>query len=312
VQICAECKDKVVRFYHFKRKIQSENKQIKCTTKIPKKHKQRSKIVHDIVDIIDNYSQKCAVSSVKVDEKNNKLIIVAADHDQEYMQTEFNMNYDEEPAEETSIIKISIKEEPDDDSMVYGHSIKFVDPMMLANTKFEGNEKEEEENYENECDDALEYEQLYSLNGQSRRKKLYPKEAKEMAIQKVREGQRISLASRLYNVPYSTLRDFFKKPKMEEKSKKFKKIRMRQNEPTMKAAVDDVMKGMKIVNAAKKYNIPNSSLWDAVNKRKKSLEGAQNVAKNFKIIPIFPEKQPKIVSVRSEATAKSKKKKTEH
>jgi hypothetical protein len=65
-----------VKFYHFKRKAKEIQKQKLQANRVraPKK-KKKNKIVHDIVEIVENYSEKCAISSIRIDESNRKLII---------------------------------------------------------------------------------------------------------------------------------------------------------------------------------------------------------------------------------------------
>lgn len=76
LEICLDCKDKVIKFYHFKRKVHDvqKTKTFRPGRDKPRREK-RSKVVHNIVQIVENYTEKCHVSSIKVDENSRKLII---------------------------------------------------------------------------------------------------------------------------------------------------------------------------------------------------------------------------------------------
>jgi hypothetical protein len=76
-----DCKDKVVKFYHFKRKVKEAQKQsINKSNKLksPPKEK-KSKVVHNIVKIVEDYTAKCSITTVRIDESNKKLIIESQD-----------------------------------------------------------------------------------------------------------------------------------------------------------------------------------------------------------------------------------------
>lgn len=72
-----DCKDKVLKFYHFKRKVREVQKQrnSRQNEQIEARKKKKSKVVHDIVSIVENYSEKCSISSIKIDANSRKLII---------------------------------------------------------------------------------------------------------------------------------------------------------------------------------------------------------------------------------------------
>lgn len=76
LEICLDCKDKVIKFYHFKRKVHDvqKTKTFRPGRERPRREK-RSKVVHNIVQIVENYTEKCNVSTIKVDENSRKLII---------------------------------------------------------------------------------------------------------------------------------------------------------------------------------------------------------------------------------------------
>lgn len=82
MEICLDCKDKVVKFYHFKRRareVQKQNitKNFFTTQNLPPKSKQ-SKVVHNIVKIVEEYSENCSISSIRIDRNSKKLIIESA------------------------------------------------------------------------------------------------------------------------------------------------------------------------------------------------------------------------------------------
>lgn len=72
-----DCKDKVLKFYHFKRKVKEVQKQrnSRQNEQIEARKKKKSKVVHNIVSIVENYSEKCSISSIKIDANSRKLII---------------------------------------------------------------------------------------------------------------------------------------------------------------------------------------------------------------------------------------------
>jgi hypothetical protein len=78
MQICLDCKDKTIKFYHFKRQAQEVHKQNKRSfmpsSQKPKKQK-RSKVVHNIYKIIETYADKCSIGTIKINESTRKLVI---------------------------------------------------------------------------------------------------------------------------------------------------------------------------------------------------------------------------------------------
>lgn len=134
-----DCKDKLVKFYHFKRKAKEiqKRKLQSSRQRVPRKDK-HNKIVHNIIQIVENYTEKCSISSIRVDESNKKLIIepreteetpysspvlpVIIPHKQE-------LPFEPEYISESSLNAVIIKQEPglmieentfnDDDSMTF-------------------------------------------------------------------------------------------------------------------------------------------------------------------------------------------------
>lgn len=84
MEICLDCKDKVIKFYHFKRKVKEvQRRNIKLHQQQVKHREKKSKIVHDILEIVENYTEKCSVSAIRIDEEHNKLIIEASQSESE-------------------------------------------------------------------------------------------------------------------------------------------------------------------------------------------------------------------------------------
>lgn len=78
-----DCKDKVIKFYHFKRKVREVQKQNFASSRQATQQKERkTKIVQKIVDIVENYTEKCSVSSIRIEEGSKKLIIESRDSPQ--------------------------------------------------------------------------------------------------------------------------------------------------------------------------------------------------------------------------------------
>lgn len=76
MEICLDCKDKVIKFYSFKRKVtEHQRHNISFTKQKTRQREQKTKIVQSIIDIVENYTEKFAISSICVEETTNKLII---------------------------------------------------------------------------------------------------------------------------------------------------------------------------------------------------------------------------------------------
>ena len=81
MEICLDCKEKLIFFYHFKRKVKEAHKittNINGRKNVQPRNKQ-SKIVQNILKIVENYAEKCSISTIQVDESNRKLIIEPSD-----------------------------------------------------------------------------------------------------------------------------------------------------------------------------------------------------------------------------------------
>lgn len=112
MEICLECKDKSLKFYHFKQKIKDAQAHIiKSTSKKSKPHttQKSSKVVHSIYKIIENYTEKCSISKIRVDENSKKLIIESNDQPQQPKKRKY---VQQEDYEENEINSEIIKEEP--------------------------------------------------------------------------------------------------------------------------------------------------------------------------------------------------------
>jgi hypothetical protein len=148
-----DCKDKVVKFYHFKRRAKEIQKRKLQSSRLrgPKKEKQ-SKVVHNIVEIVENYTEKCAISSIRIDEGSKKLIIepqeqesippirhavpiakVAVPHKQEALP------FQPEYINEGSLNAVIIKQEP---GLMIEENIYNEDDSMTFN---EGEEQDEDD-----------------------------------------------------------------------------------------------------------------------------------------------------------------------
>lgn len=133
MEICLDCKDKSLKFYHFKQKIKDVQGHITRSSSKkskPQTTQKSSKVVHSIYRIIENYTEKCSISKIRVDEKGKKLIIESNEQ-----QSEKRRYVQPEDYEENAIDPAVIKQEP---ILICGQS--------LANEPVE-------ENYYNDCDD---------------------------------------------------------------------------------------------------------------------------------------------------------------
>lgn len=117
LEICLDCKDKVIKFYHFKRKVQEtqkQNRRHEKPTNIPKSQKsvknKQSKVIHNIYDIVKNYTEKCSIVKIRVNENNKKLIIESNDDNHETTGS-----ISEDLNQQHSFNHVKIKEEPESD-----------------------------------------------------------------------------------------------------------------------------------------------------------------------------------------------------
>ncbi|XP_070502779.1 uncharacterized protein [Chironomus tepperi] len=112
MEICLDCKDKSLKFYHFKQKIKEVQSHIpKSSSKKSKPPvvQKSSKIIHSIYKIIENYTEKCSISKIRVDEKSKKLIIESNEQPQ---HAEKRRYVQPEDYEENAIDPTVIKQEP--------------------------------------------------------------------------------------------------------------------------------------------------------------------------------------------------------
>lgn len=77
MDMCLDCQEKVISFYHFKRKINEAHKQSvnQIGRQNVKQQNKQSKAIQNIVKIVENYAEKCSISSIRVDESHQKLVI---------------------------------------------------------------------------------------------------------------------------------------------------------------------------------------------------------------------------------------------
>lgn len=119
MEICLDCKDKVVNFFQFKRKIKDaqkaggNGKTLHARSKFSENT--RNKIVKNICEIIENYTEKCSVTSIRVNEGKRRLIIegnddIESENDEQDSENETEMHRPRNIFEEP----IFIKAEPED------------------------------------------------------------------------------------------------------------------------------------------------------------------------------------------------------
>ena len=66
----------MIKFYHFKRKVKDvQNQNTRSSSSLESSKNKPSRIVHNILNIVENYTEKCSISSIRIDESNKKLII---------------------------------------------------------------------------------------------------------------------------------------------------------------------------------------------------------------------------------------------
>lgn len=159
LEICLDCKDKVIKFYHFKRKVHDaqKSKNFRPGREKPRRKEKRSKVVHNIVQIVENYADKCSVSSIKVDENSRKLIIEPKSSQQpaipsatitsknEHANHENDELLDEIfetpafPSETMMNDPVNIKQEEE----VFGDPINYIDPSESSNMQDDNDDDED-------------------------------------------------------------------------------------------------------------------------------------------------------------------------
>lgn len=139
-EICLDCKDKLIKFYHFKRKAKEiQKKKLQANRVRTSRKEKHSKVVQNIVQIVENYTEKCSISSIRVDEINKKLIIEPQGTDNVEQSNDSvlpviiphksELPFEPDYASESSLNAVIIKQEPgldleesnyiDDDSMTF-------------------------------------------------------------------------------------------------------------------------------------------------------------------------------------------------
>lgn len=79
MEICWDCKDKVLKFYIFKRRAKEVQLRDIPKPKRPSARHIKSKMVHNIVNIVESYTQKCSISAITIKESERKLVIESWD-----------------------------------------------------------------------------------------------------------------------------------------------------------------------------------------------------------------------------------------
>ena len=133
--------EKTIKFYHFKRKIKEAQGHIprNSAKKLkPQASQKSSKVVHTIYKIIENYTEKCSISKIRVNENSKKLIIESNDQPQQ-VQTPRRCVQSED-YEENAIDPALIKTEP----------------SLLCESNFVDESVDEENYFHDEYDDELE------------------------------------------------------------------------------------------------------------------------------------------------------------
>lgn len=128
-EICIDCQDKVFKFYRFKHKVkafQTQNIKSNCTNKATiKRPRFKSRIIHRISDIIENYTKSCSIASIRI-EKDNRRLVIEADHEdsdddvivkQEPFEDLAEKYWENTTADVSEFLGISITEEASDVSI---------------------------------------------------------------------------------------------------------------------------------------------------------------------------------------------------
>lgn len=140
MEICLDCKDKVIKFYNFKRKVKEvQNTNISFSKQKTQQREKKTKIVQNIIEIVENYTEKFSISSIRVEETTNKLIIESR-APPEAMESPFKAQRFEAPA---------VKAEPELNLMLTTPC--FVDDDSIAG---DGDNESENENHYNHGDSS--------------------------------------------------------------------------------------------------------------------------------------------------------------
>lgn len=117
MEICLDCKDKTLKFYHFKRKVKEGREYLHKSTnnnrKKPQDTQKYSKIVCNIYRIIENYTEQCAITKIQINTTDRALIIESSEklpQKSKRKEAKFDENCEEEMQLETAIIKEEFRE----------------------------------------------------------------------------------------------------------------------------------------------------------------------------------------------------------
>lgn len=204
LDICLDCKDKVIKFYHFKRKVHDaqKTKHFRPGRERPRQKEKRSKVVTNIVQIVENYADKCAVAMIKVDENSRKLIIepksqvtptatvtshseptsTRTNHENDELLDEM---YVETPTFDTSENMISIKQE---EEHVFGDPINYIDPSDASNMQDE-QEMEDEDDGSNSYSHDPDYSYNYGASTSAQSQGPVAKKRKTETNKSANEGE---------------------------------------------------------------------------------------------------------------------------
>lgn len=137
MEICLDCKDKVVKFYHFKRRareVQSQNLGQFSSIENLQPGPKHSKVVHNIVKIVEKYSEECSISSIRVDKHNKKLIIESAAVSENLNDASCSKSCSPSRKPSNESFDIPIKEEPIDN---YGDAMAGVEIVESSTDTFD-------------------------------------------------------------------------------------------------------------------------------------------------------------------------------
>lgn len=141
--MCADCKDKVVSFFHFKQKVKNyqQLREIrKCRQKEETTKKALTSVVQHTLDVVNDYITACSVTSITIDSTRKRLIVESGHARKTQPQfkisavqtvpkvepTSSSSSYDDESED---LVLCMVKEEPrsSDDEDLAGPSIRVVD-----------------------------------------------------------------------------------------------------------------------------------------------------------------------------------------
>lgn len=171
MEICLDCKNKVVRFYHFKRRVKEAQIKDPQELRSPRFKPTNSKIVLNIVEIVEKYTEKCSISTIKVDESSRKLIIEPMLSMPSTQVTKSIRGRHKATKNSSKDQELELMDEMVSKGLQDSVNIKeevFADPINVINYTNQDDEQNDDEDNDDDDDDDEDYDENSSLHSYNR------------------------------------------------------------------------------------------------------------------------------------------------